>query len=191
MGSVQAKASSTQGTQSHPSPASGRDTSPGRIHASPEGLLRQWAHPRLAQSPARTGFVEKQPWLDRLTNRPYRRRIQCGDRLTSYPDTCASVGRVEVTAVTSPPLLTDLTGKQRRSPRSGRCANNPGKADNKSLSPPSSASGTIGSSASPDPGPRPQEESRPRPTPASASGEVSASPDLGLGPTAPQRIHHY
>jgi hypothetical protein len=50
-------------------------------------------------------------------------------------------------------------------------------------------------SASPDPRARPQprlwEESRPRPTPASASGGVSASPDLGLGPTAPPGIHHY
>jgi hypothetical protein len=168
MGSVRVKVSSTQGTQSHPSPASDRDTSPGRIHASPEGLLRQWAHPRLARSPARAGFIEEQPWPDRLTNRPYRRRIQCGDRLTSYPDTRALVGRVEVTAVTSPPLLTDLTRKQRCSPRFGRCANSPGKADNKSLSPPSLASGATGSSASPDPRPRPQEESRPRPTPASA-----------------------
>jgi hypothetical protein len=35
------------------------------------------------------------------------------------------------------------------------------------------------------------EETRPRPTPASASGGVSASPDLGLGPTAPRGIHHY
>jgi hypothetical protein len=35
------------------------------------------------------------------------------------------------------------------------------------------------------------EESRPRPTPALASGGVSASPDLGLGPTAPRGIHHY
>jgi hypothetical protein len=50
-------------------------------------------------------------------------------------------------------------------------------------------------SASPDPRarpqPRPQEESRPRPTPTSASGGVSASPDLGLGPTTPQGVHHY
>jgi hypothetical protein len=48
-------------------------------------------------------------------------------------------------------------------------------------------------SASPDPRarpqPRPWEDSRPRPT--SASGAVSASPDLGLGPTTPQGIHHY
>jgi hypothetical protein len=73
-----------------------------RIHASPEGLLKQWAHPRLARSPARAGFIVKQPWPNRLTNRPYRRRIQCEDRLTPYPDTCASVGKVEVTAVTSP-----------------------------------------------------------------------------------------
>jgi hypothetical protein len=29
-------------------------------------------------------------------------RIQCGDRLTSYPDTRALVGKVEVTAVTLP-----------------------------------------------------------------------------------------
>jgi hypothetical protein len=189
MGAVQVKASSTQGTRSRPSPASGGNSSPGRIHASPEGLLRQWAHPRLSRSPARAGFVVKQPWPNRLTNRPHRRHIQCGDRLTPYPDTRASVGQAEVTAVTSLPLLTDLTGKQRRSPRSDCCASHPGKADNKSRSPPSSASEATGSSASPDPRPRPQprprEESRPRPTPASASGEVSASPDLGLGPTAP------
>jgi hypothetical protein len=44
----------------------------------------------------------KQPWPKRLTNRPYRRRIQCEYRLTPYPDTRASVGKVEVTAVTSP-----------------------------------------------------------------------------------------
>jgi hypothetical protein len=44
----------------------------------------------------------KQPWPNRLTNRPHRRRIQCEDRLTPYPNTRASVGKVEVTAVTSP-----------------------------------------------------------------------------------------
>nr|AAT08013.1 putative growth-regulating factor 1 [Zea mays] len=116
--------------------------------------------------------------------------------------------------------LTDLTGKQRLSPRSDCCASHPGKADNSKFSlgrnrklrlarPSASASGTTGSSASPDlrhrpreevsaspdpktrPQPRPRKESRPRPNLASASGEVSASPDLGLGPTAPQGIHHY
>jgi hypothetical protein len=44
----------------------------------------------------------KQPWPNRLTNRLYRRRIQCKDRLTPYPDTHASVGKVKVTAVSSP-----------------------------------------------------------------------------------------
>jgi hypothetical protein len=102
MGVVQVKASSTQGTRSRPSPASGWNCSPRRIHASPEGLLRQWAHPRLARSPTQAGFVVKQPWPNHLTNRLYRRRIQCEDRLTPYPDTRASVGKVKVTAVTSP-----------------------------------------------------------------------------------------
>jgi hypothetical protein len=76
----------------------------------------------------------KQPWPNCLTNRPLRRRIQCEDRLTPYPDTRASVGRAEVTAVTSPPLLIDLTGKQHRLPRSDYYANHLGKADNKSRS---------------------------------------------------------
>jgi hypothetical protein len=81
-----------------------------------------------------------------------------------------------VTAVTSPPVLTDLTGKQRCSPRSGNCASYQGKADNgKSRPPPSSTSGATGSSASPDPRPRPQlrprRRSPPRPTPTSALGE--------------------
>jgi hypothetical protein len=40
------------------------------------------------------------------------------------------------------------------------------------------------------PQPRPRKKSRPRPTPPSASGGVSASPDLGLGPTTPQGVHH-
>jgi hypothetical protein len=86
----------------HPSPAPGGNSSPRRILASPEGLFKQRTHPRLARTPARAGFVEKQLWPNRLTNRPYRRRIQCEDRLTPYPDTRASVGKVEVTAVTLP-----------------------------------------------------------------------------------------
>jgi hypothetical protein len=104
MGTVQVKASSTQGTRSRLARAQPRagTVSPGRSYVSPEGLLRQWAHPRHARGPARAGFVEKQPWPNRLSNRQYRRRIQCEDRLTPYPDTRASVGKVEVTAVTSP-----------------------------------------------------------------------------------------
>jgi hypothetical protein len=77
----------------------------------------------------------KQPSPNRLTNRPHHRRIQCEDRLTPYLDTRASVDRAEVTAVTSRPLLlSDLTGKQRRSPRFDCRANHPGEADNKSRS---------------------------------------------------------
>jgi hypothetical protein len=89
--------------------------------------------------------------------------------------------------------LTNLTGKQRRPPRSGCCANHPG--ENRQWS--SSASDAIGSSASPDPRarPRPREESRPRPTlglgPSLGLGGVAVSPDLRLGSTAPQGMHHY
>jgi hypothetical protein len=92
-----------------------------------------------------------------------------------------------MTAVTSPPLLTVLTGKQHYSPRSDYCANHQGKAnDSKSRTPPSSASSATGSSASPDlrprPQPRPREkvfaspDLRPRPR-----EKVSASPYLILG----------
>jgi hypothetical protein len=87
---------------SRPSPASGRNSRPRQIYASPEGLLKQWAHPRLARGPARAGFAEKQPWPDRYANRPYRRSIQCKDRLTPDPDARSSVDRGKVTAVTSP-----------------------------------------------------------------------------------------
>jgi hypothetical protein len=84
-----------------PIPASGRNSRPRRINASPEGLLKQRVHLRLARGPARAGFTVKQLWPDRLANRPYRRNIQCKDRLTPYPDARSSVGRAEVTAVTS------------------------------------------------------------------------------------------
>jgi hypothetical protein len=106
MGAVQAKTSSTRRTRSHPSPASGWNSGPRRIHASPEGLLRRQAPPWLSRGPAREGFVVKQPWPYRLTNRPLHRRIKCRGCLTPYPDTRASVGQAEVTAVTSPLLFT-------------------------------------------------------------------------------------
>jgi hypothetical protein len=81
----------------------------------------------------RAGFVEKQPWSNRLTNRPYRRHIQCEDRLTPYPDTRLSrQGRSDRSHFALP--LTDLTGKQRRSPRSDCCASHPGKVDNSKFS---------------------------------------------------------
>jgi hypothetical protein len=47
-------------TSSRPSPASGKNSSPGRIHASPEDLPRQWAHPRLARGQAQANFVVQQ-----------------------------------------------------------------------------------------------------------------------------------
>jgi hypothetical protein len=53
-------------TSSRPSPASGKNGSPGRVHASPEDLLRQWAHPRLARGQARANFVVQQPRPNRL-----------------------------------------------------------------------------------------------------------------------------
>jgi hypothetical protein len=106
----------------------------------------------------------KQPWPNRLTNRPHPRRIQCEDRLTLYPDTRTSVGRAEVTVVTSPPLLTDLIGKQSRSPRSDCCANHPGGADNSRVQP------------------RAQQEALPRPTSGPGLGRRSSPrPTLGLG----------
>jgi hypothetical protein len=62
--------------------------------------------PRLSRGPARAGFVVKQHWPYRLTNRPLRRRIKCRGCLTPYPDTRASVGQAKVTAVTSPLFFT-------------------------------------------------------------------------------------
>jgi hypothetical protein len=104
-GTVQAKTSSTRRTRYYPSPASGRNSGPRRIHASPEGLLKRQAPPRLSRGPARAGFIEKRPWPYHLTNRPLCRRIKCGGCLTPYPDTRASVGQAKVTAVTSPLLF--------------------------------------------------------------------------------------
>jgi hypothetical protein len=115
-GAVQAKTSSTRRTRSYLSPALGRNSGPKRIHASPEGLLRRQAPPRLSRGPARAGFVVKQPWPYRLTNRPLRRRIKCGGCLTPYPDTRASVGQAEVTAVTLPLLFTVQYDRKTASP---------------------------------------------------------------------------
>jgi hypothetical protein len=91
-----------------------------------------------------------------------------------------------VTAVTSPPLLTILTGKQRRSLRSGNCASHQGKTNNSRGLPRSSALGSAVSSTSPDPRPRPQpwprekDSASPDPRPRSQPwprGKDSASPD--------------
>jgi hypothetical protein len=100
MGAVQVKASSTQGARSRLARAQPRTGTvvPDEVTSRPRASSGS-GH---ARGPARAGFVEKQPWPNRLSNRPYRRRIQCEDRLTPYPDTRTSVGKVEVTAVTSP-----------------------------------------------------------------------------------------
>jgi hypothetical protein len=159
----------------------------------------------------------KQPWPDRLTNGPLRRRIQCRGCLTPYPDTRASIGQAEVTAVTSPLSFTVRYDRKTAPLAPLRLPWQPPRQrlTTSHDQPPSSASGATGSSvspdiklrpreevsaspdirlrpqkevsASPDPRTRPRsrEESRPCTTPASASREVSASPDLGLGPIAP------
>jgi hypothetical protein len=170
-GAVRAKTSSIRGTRSHPSPASGWNSSPKRVHASPEGLLRQRAPPRHSQGPARAGFVVKQPWPDRLTNRPLRRRIKCRGCLMPYPDTRASVGQAEVTAVTSPLFFTVRYDRKTAPlvPFRLPCQPPRQRLTTSHDQPPSSASGATGSSTSPDLMLRPREE-------------VSASPDLRLRP---------
>jgi hypothetical protein len=56
------------------------------------------ARPRLSSGKlCRIATSAKSPY-----RRPYRMHIQCRDHLTPYPDTRASVGKVEVIAVTSP-----------------------------------------------------------------------------------------
>jgi hypothetical protein len=72
------------------------------------------------------------------------------------------------------PLLTDLTGKHRCSPRSGYCANHQGKTE--SRSPTTPALGATGSSASPDLRPRPRKKT-----------SASPEPSLGLGRRSPPR----
>jgi hypothetical protein len=60
---------------------------------------------RLARGPPQAvspPSVRLEPRSYLPTNRPYRMHIKCGDCLTPYPDTRASVGKVEVTAVTPP-----------------------------------------------------------------------------------------
>jgi hypothetical protein len=113
----------------------------------------------------------KQPLPDRLTNGPLRRRIQCRGRLTPYPDTRASVGQAEVTAVTSPLFFTvRYDGKTAPlAPLRLSCQPPRRRLTTSHDQPPSSASGATGSSASPDLRLRPREE-------------VSASPDLRLQP---------
>jgi hypothetical protein len=113
----------------------------------------------------------KQPWPDRLTNRPLRRRIKCRGCLTQYPDTRALVSQVEVTAVTSPLFFTVRYDRKTAplAPLRLPCQPPRHRLTTSHDQPTSSASGATGSSTSPDLMLRPREE-------------VSASPDLRLRP---------
>jgi hypothetical protein len=147
----------------------------------------------------------KQPWPDRLTNQPLRRRIQCRGCLTPYPDTRASVGQAEVTAVASP---LSFTVRYDRKTASLALLRLPCQPPRQRLTtshdqPPSSAPSATGSSASPDlrlrpreevsaspdprtrPRPWSQEEAPPRSTSGSSLGRRSPprpTPRLGLDP---------
>jgi hypothetical protein len=156
----------------------------------------------------------KQPWPDRLTNRPLRRRIQCRGRLTPYPDTRASVGQAEVTTVTSP---LSFTVRYDRKTAPLALLQLPCQPPRRRLTishnqPLSSALGATGSSASPDLKLRPREEvsalpdpwtpprpqapalggglrlTRPRPRPQEKS---PPRPTLGSDRPCQQGIHHY
>jgi hypothetical protein len=127
--------------------------------------------PRISRGPTWEGFVVKQPWPYRLTNRPIRRRIKCRGCLTPYPDTRASDGQAEVTAITSPLFFTVRYDRKTAplAPLRLPCQPPRQRLTTSHDQPPSSALGATGSSASPDLMLRPQEE-------------VSASPDLRLQP---------
>jgi hypothetical protein len=104
MGAIQVKAPSTQGTRSRPARDEPRTVTEDQGRSPPRPRASS-SNGRTLDSPealARAGFMEKQPWPDRHANRPYRRSIQCKDRLTPYPDARSSVDKAEVTAVTSP-----------------------------------------------------------------------------------------
>jgi hypothetical protein len=121
----------------------------------------------------------KQPWPDRLTNRPLRRRIQCRGCLTPYPNTRASVGQAKVTAVTSPLSFTVRYDRKTSSLALLRlpCQPSRQRLTTSHDQPPSSASGAPGSSASPDLRLQPREE-------VSDSASTSGS---GLGRRSPPR----
>jgi hypothetical protein len=130
---------------------------------------------------------------------PYHVRIQCGDHLTPFPDTRASVGKVEMTAVTSPfycsfwqdnntihPVPTTMPATRVRltTVSYGLSRVRPRAQQGAPLRP-TPASASRGVITTPDPGPGLNlglgRRSPPRPTSASASGGVTASPDLSLG----------
>jgi hypothetical protein len=139
---------------------------------------------------------------------PYQSTVSHAHLMRGSPDTLSRHARLSRQGRNDrshfAPLLIVLIGKQHYSPHSDYCANHQGKTNNsksRTLSkfslghnrelrlarPQASASGEGPRLARP----RPREESHPRPTSASASRGVTASPDLGLGPTTLQEMHHY
>jgi hypothetical protein len=199
---------------SRPSPAAGKNRSPRRIHASPEGPP-SGSGCTPGSSEAKLGQTLSCSNLGQIALPP---TVSHAHSMQGSRDTLSLHARLSWQGRSDrshfAPLLIVLTGKQHYSPCSDYYANHQGKTNNSKSRPlPSSASGATGSSASPDPRPRPLprpqeevsaspdprsrpqprpwEESQPRPTSASASGGVTASPDLGFGPTTLQGIHHY
>jgi hypothetical protein len=112
----------------------------------------------------------KQPWPNRLTKRPLRRHIKCRGCLTLYPDTRASDGQAEVTAVSLPLFFTVQYDRKTATlaPLRLSCQPPRQRLTTSHDQPPSSASGATRSSTSPDLMLQPR--------------EVSALPDLRLQP---------
>jgi hypothetical protein len=166
--------------------ASGKNSGPGRIHASPEGPSGSGRTPD--SSEAKLGQTLSYINLGQIALSP---TVSHAHLMQGSPDTLSWHARRSRQGWNDrshfAPLLIVLTGKQHYSPRSDYCANHQGKTNNSKSRPlPSSASGATGSSAPPDPRPRPREkvsaspDPRPRPQPRPRE-KISASPDLGLG----------
>jgi hypothetical protein len=83
-------------TSSRPSPTSGKNGSSGRIHASPEDLLRHWTHPGSPE--AKLGQTLSYSNLGQIALPPTASHAHL---MRGSPDTRASVGKVEMTTVTS------------------------------------------------------------------------------------------
>jgi hypothetical protein len=100
MGAIQVKAPSKGHDLASPEPSLGQEQQTQVDSRLARGSPQATGAP--GSGPAREGFAEKQPWPDHLANLPYRRSIQCKDRLTPYPNARSSVDRAEVIAVISP-----------------------------------------------------------------------------------------
>jgi hypothetical protein len=129
----------------------------------------------------------KQHWPDRLTNQPLRRRIKCRGCLTPYPDTRASVGQAEVTAVTSPLFFTVRYDRKTAplAPLRLPCQPPWQRLTTSHDQPPSSASGATGIRLARLQAPASGGGLRLARPPDSAltpvSGRIASSPDPGLG----------